>query len=61
MFGLLGFPGAARVGEAKAKIAMRKTAILTIRKHSDMVVSFGAGARTTLARFIGGGFERIDP
>jgi hypothetical protein len=45
MFGLLGFPGAARVGEANTRIAMRKTAILAVRKYFDIVASFGAGEK----------------
>jgi hypothetical protein len=50
MFGLLGFPGAAGIGEANPRIAMRKTAILAVRKHPDIITSFGAGVRMTLAR-----------
>jgi len=52
MFGLLAFPGAAWIGEAEANIAMRETAIFAVRKHSDIVTSFGADSWETLARFI---------
>ena len=52
MFGLLEFPGAARIGEANTRIAMRKTAILAVRMDFDIVASFGADARMTLTLFI---------
>jgi hypothetical protein len=53
MFGLLGFPGAARIGEADTRIPLRRTANLAVRKHSVIVVSFGADVQANLTRFIG--------
>jgi hypothetical protein len=53
MFGLLEFPDAAGMGEAHTRIAMRKTAILAVRKYFDMVPSFGSDSQEIVAGFIG--------
>ncbi len=59
MFGLLGFSDAARIGEAITGIAIRKTAILTVRMDSNVATSFGADAISRSERASGKGLEGL--
>ena len=52
MFGLSGLPPAAKVGKAKATLAMRRTAGFMARLIVDIVALLCTGVRITLARFI---------